>query len=701
MSVESEQGIEKIAAGNDGQRGGFMRAQDFEMEEEQQIRAQSSVTRRLRDNSDVENNSNVAAVDDESSSGRSSSSKTPLNQPHLELNVAVANGTGQVHDVKDDVHGSKSSRDGGSSRSSTPPPASSPLSSSDRNRQRPMRRSTPPPTPPARLTSSSSRLPLKRRSSSGPAASSSSSPPPNSRYTSTSTSSSSSPPAAKQARLSNTPSLQKEGVTRRSSSPPSSAEKLKLSVTNPSNQSSSSSPSSSSDTLNQTTRNLTSSPASPPLSSLSSPPPSTSVQQQQAHANGASASPVSSPSSSSSSSSSSSPLRPQTPVRRVKVYALYDSNWIDLGTGACTYHRGIAHRIHRRIVKSVSESHPKQEKDANNPSPPLSPNLSGISIAGRSARESSKWSDGEDAMTDAEEEHSSEDVEEQVELIELDAENLSTRTVGDESQDDDDMEEAAWIEVLKEGRWKTDMSSERPKSRRKKTKSKQKDEAVSSKITNGTHEEENDKKSQEQDLGSSSEGSDSDLEDEGKSTNMKDDFEKIWRTRIERPDSSTLGIEPEPYQPHSGSEEGEEVIGRYRRQQDTLIVWKSAAGETELALSFAATAGCAEVWDFLKIVHKRWEVNNLASREYEEEQDVEHAGLFYGSAGGGSSNTHHAGGGQGTGYGLGLGPIVSGQGLLPDPTLSNLAELDKTIKFVGRTQLGREKLSSLILRTVS
>ena len=44
--------------------------------------------------------------------------------------------------------------------------------------------------------------------------------------------------------------------------------------------------------------------------------------------------------------------------------------------------------------------------------------------------------------------------------------------------------------------------------------------------------------------------------------------------------------------------------GGYQRQQDTLIVWTEKGTEQEMALSFATSSGCAEIWDFIRNARK-------------------------------------------------------------------------------------------------
>lgn len=45
-------------------------------------------------------------------------------------------------------------------------------------------------------------------------------------------------------------------------------------------------------------------------------------------------------------------------------------------------------------------------------------------------------------------------------------------------------------------------------------------------------------------------------------------------------------------------------VGGYQRQQDTLIVWTDRELEMEMALSFATSGGCREIWDFVRAARK-------------------------------------------------------------------------------------------------
>ena len=230
---------------------------------------------------------------------------------------------------------------------------------------------------------------------------------------------------------------------------------------------------------------------------------------------------------------------------------------------------------------------------------------------------------------------------------------------------EEDEDEAAWIEVVKEGRWKNDT---------KPAKAKQKAESNGSDNTADT--------TKQQSNGAGSEAKSDD----------EDEFDRLWTTRIEKPEMTAGGFEIDSFFVQTGLEEGEEVIGRYRRQQDTLIVWKSSVSDTELALSFAATAGCLEIWEFLKEIHTRWEMQ-MAFRERHADKDMEESQVTHILPPSSQQETPK------NGLGLDLGRF--GQlGLLQDPAFGNLVELEKAIKVVARTALGREKLSTFIGRTV-
>ena len=421
----------------------------------------------------------------------------------------------------------------------------------------------------------------------------------------------------------------------------------------------------------------------------------------------------------------------QTP-RRVKVYALYNSNWIDLGTGSCTYHRGIAHRKRRKIGKPDDDPGSSSSPDSSK---------GGLSIAGRAARER------EAARLAALEEDDDAEYEEIVQFVELDDSEFEGNSsisglsngLGLEGLEENEEEEAAWIEVLKEGRWKTDPAAptaEELEERKAERARRKQEKASRGKGANGSSIDEDDRE----------EGSDDedDLEiDEGQ------EYERVWTSRIERPfPNAKQGYDMRSFSPQPGSEgENEEVIGRYRRQQDTLIVWKSSTvssrtssgskgqsgsglddeddeeeedEDIELALSFAATSGCAEVWEYLKQVHKRWETSYIertqklaeailaqhstgktASSSSASPSTANSSGAAGSGAGAAGSNGNGAGAGLGVGAVANLGTPASQANQMPNPELGNLAECEKRLKLGSRTAVGREKLAHLVTQSVS
>lgn len=337
--------------------------------------------------------------------------------------------------------------------------------------------------------------------------------------------------------------------------------------------------------------------------------------------------------------------RSATP-RRVKVYALHESNWIDLGTGSCTYYRGVS-QYRNRYPLSTSGNRLKQIPGQPPPSPPA--RMKELNMAGRELR---------DAL------HHANHSEETIDIVDLD----------DEIPLADDEDHAGWIEVVKEGRWKSDIKPARARQR------------PEGEVDKDERKEGGDGEVTKTASSSPSKESDSVESDD-------DDYDRIWTTRIEKPEVTGPGYDREAFMPVPGGEDGEEIIGRYRRQQDTLIVWKSASSDTELALSFAATAGCLEVWQFLENLHTLWDSHmdnymmECGEEELEESQDMH-----------GIAVPHEI---PANGLGLGLGRFSQQIGLLEEPTISNLAELERGIKAIGRTPLGREKLSTYIGRTVS
>ena len=130
-------------------------------------------------------------------------------------------------------------------------------------------------------------------------------------------------------------------------------------------------------------------------------------------------------------------------------------------------------------------------------------------------------------------------------------------------------------------------------------------------------------------------------------------------------------------------------IGGYQRQQDTLIVWTEKELDLEMALSFATTAGCGEIWEFIKAARKfsgaltvsAWEHAELTKGLHTAEQP-----LTSPSNSPGLSSPQHF-----PGYSL-------ASAKLPEPTLGNIEQVRKAIETLGRTAVGRERTASAIIK---
>ncbi|KAG9019471.1 Platinum sensitivity protein [Tulasnella sp. 427] len=110
----------------------------------------------------------------------------------------------------------------------------------------------------------------------------------------------------------------------------------------------------------------------------------------------------------------------------------------------------------------------------------------------------------------------------------------------------------------------------------------------------------------------------------------------------------------------------------YQRQQETLIVWTEPDG-TDYALSFQDVDGCAEIWDFIIEVQRHFRGK-------------------LGEASGPSSSSPTR-----DPRGINANSIVNA-GRLPEPTLGIIGEIDKAIKFIGRTATGKEKICEYIVQ---
>lgn len=618
--------------------GGFMREVDVQQEERE--RANEGEAQPTQQPSDAQTHDSGSLWSSSPSKNTSSKSKNSLN---LVLSPAGSDKTAEDRKTNEQIRKANSSSD-------------------DRgNLQLP--RSDPPPTPPTRLASSN----IKRRSSRSPNSAASSSPFSASTALQNAVTSSPSPtPSTSKIEASpsvaaSTSAASSSSMKRSPSSPGGSPTNLPGSdvfgSSTPNKRLRSASPSSSPKldgssspiqqktlhVVNATTHDTGSSsatsnntPPSPSSSPLSDSDRASSSKS--ATADSSSSPPSASSSSPAADDSEEGPQPRRAPIpRRVKVYALHESNWIDLGTGSCTWHRSVIRRSRRANIGQGNATSDEAPKVPQSP-PPMRKELT---ILGRASRDAARQEEPEEEIVE--------------ELVDLE----------DNCYLDEDEDEAAWIEVVKEGRWKNDA---KPAKARQRAEAKDNGDGA-----------ESPPKAEE----SGNPKSDGDDDDE---------WERVWTTRIEKPELTASGFEVDSFFVQPGLEEGEEVIGRYRRQQDTLIVWKSSVSDTELALSFAATAGCLEIWEFLKEIHMRWEVQ-LAFREREAIQETED-----------SQVTHHI---PSTpqevpknGLGLDLSRF-SQMSLLQDPALGNLVDLEKTIKMVARTALGREKLSTFVGRSVS
>ncbi|KAM0756516.1 DUF625-domain-containing protein [Meredithblackwellia eburnea MCA 4105] len=109
--------------------------------------------------------------------------------------------------------------------------------------------------------------------------------------------------------------------------------------------------------------------------------------------------------------------------------------------------------------------------------------------------------------------------------------------------------------------------------------------------------------------------------------------------------------------------------GGYQRQQDTLIVWTERETETDMALSFATAAGCAEIWNFIRKARRVVSEQPLTSPSPSPSLS--------------SPQTF---------------PMYNLTTKLPEPTLGNIELIETTIRSLGRTVVGREKMAATIIR---
>ncbi|KAH8919596.1 DUF625-domain-containing protein, partial [Atractiella rhizophila] len=163
----------------------------------------------------------------------------------------------------------------------------------------------------------------------------------------------------------------------------------------------------------------------------------------------------------------------------------------------------------------------------------------------------------------------------------------------------------------------------------------------------------------------------------------------------ENQESLLLESEIEPWLPEWGamdevplslSEEekkgGTDRIGRYSRQQDTLIVWNDTNLGVDMALSFATAKGCEEMWEFFLTAQKQVALSLEAAGDWGEDDDL----ISY-------SNPSSP---------LTFGSLfpsfgTSMNGTLPPPSLGNIKEAEQIVRHCAKSLLWREKLSGWIV----
>ncbi|CAG8510843.1 1168_t:CDS:2, partial [Scutellospora calospora] len=100
----------------------------------------------------------------------------------------------------------------------------------------------------------------------------------------------------------------------------------------------------------------------------------------------------------------------------------------------------------------------------------------------------------------------------------------------------------------------------------------------------------------------------------------------------------------------------------YQKQQDTLVVWTEPNG-LDLALSFQEAEGCTEIWEFISDIKVRMGHSNSSDVRSSPPPDPE---------------------------------IPNMSIKLPEPTLSNLEEIELIVKAASRTIYERDKLAAFV-----
>ncbi|GAA6010173.1 hypothetical protein JCM10207_005651 [Rhodosporidiobolus poonsookiae] len=361
----------------------------------------------------------------------------------------------------------------------------------------------------------------------------------------------------------------------------------------------------------------------------------------------ASSSPVSSPSGSSSSSSAS-----QGPLRRVKVYRLRDDAWIDLGTGTCA---GVF----------LQASAPGDEGDGEGGgggARHVSEEDEGAWLVVRRERGEGKEKRGKRGRKGKGRERERE----------KDGQDSPTKGRGAEGD--------------KEGGGEKMLVDEGGEAEKKKKKGEEGAGAGADEKARDAPESD----SEEDEDDADAPGSDDEAAAGAPAPASEDDGDDIiLRTRVQ---PYPLG-----YAPDDLLDDDDELtslddsggttvdVGGYQRQQDTLIVWTERGysaqtgeeEEVEMALSFATASGCGEMWEFIK-----------AARRFAAEQQALHSPSPSPSLSSERAFPLHA-----------TPSTFSSLTTLPEPSLGTLPSVEAALRAIGRTAVGRERATNMIVRT--
>lgn len=122
-----------------------------------------------------------------------------------------------------------------------------------------------------------------------------------------------------------------------------------------------------------------------------------------------------------------------------------------------------------------------------------------------------------------------------------------------------------------------------------------------------------------------------------------------------------------------------------------------------MALSFANVYGCADIWAFIERVRQFLFDSDLTSSDEDEQPQYGRRNAQSEAESNSQGQLSSSPPGSAlfrSGSGAGLGMSTAGRisaGTLPEPSLSNLHEVETMLKWISRTPLGRERLSSWVV----